>query len=684
MAKEKKQVLPVRELYKFKEDEIKEGLRTNLSILFEDGVVKDLTYREITLLRFIMEVYKPIPEIAIVSKHCFTNFYSDNALTSKTINRSLSAIVEDAVRHYVMEKGYPRKFLDAFAKQAYLVINNIYNNLTYKSQEYISSLNIIDLLEVQLKPELMEAISNVYKTKYNVPSYVSADNITKTYQVLNKIMWKDKTVENNPIAIGYRTGTMNANQIKQVLGSRGFTTELDSSIFKVPVAGSFTLGLLDMYEMTIESRSGAKSLFLSNKAIQDSEYFAREMQLVTMPVEKLVDGDCGSKKYLTWTVNESEDGKQSDLDNLLGKYYLNPDTGEEEEITAKHKHLIGRTIQLRSSLYCTLPDPGAVCMKCFGTLGYAVPAHSNIGHYCSTTVTEKLSQAILSTKHLTSSANSGEVKLDEIGHMFFDIKNNNFFLKEEIYKKYDKLELVINQREFFGIRDLKQLDNIDNVNITRLSRIRNIVIRTITDKKIDEYNIKIAFTKTSGSFTHAFIRYVKNCDYYLDNSNNYVIDITNWKYKNPFILMPIVEFNFSELSKSVKGVIRQIKINKKTGFSVSTPELLLQSLFEMLNTKLTINISILEIMVYALTFKDANKGDYTLGRNIDNPQLNSSLGILSNRSLGAGYGWQNLLTLIFGPRAFFKEYNMDHPLDVMIKPNETVGIRRYNEKRYDK
>lgn len=680
-----KQVLPVRELFKFTPEEIKQGLRVGLPILFEDNTIIDLTDKEITLLRFLMDVYLTIPDIKIVSKHCFTNYYSDGTLTSSTINKAYSKVYEDAVKFYLLGQGLPRHYLDKLTKKMYQVFEHIYMDLTAKSLEYITSLNIINLLEIQLIPELLESIAHVYNTKHKVPSYISQDNIEKNYKILDKIMWNNNAIKHNPIAIGYRSGTMSAGQVRQVLGCRGFTTELDSKIFGIPVAGSFTLGLQDIYEMTIESRSGAKALFLSNKAIQKSEYFARELQLATMVIENLADVDCGSKEYLDWMVKDYGDGN-SDLSNLLGKYYLNPDTNQEEEITSKHTHLIGEKIKLRSPLYCKHPDKKTVCIKCFGTLGYSVPAHSNLGHFCATTITEKISQSILSTKHLTTSANSGEITLDDFGSKLFHIKNNAYYFNDHIFTPKTKVELIINQRQFFGIKELKRLNDINNVSITRLSRIEEIIIKiTKKDAEPEIYPVKVKFNKTVGSFTTEFIHYAKNKSYYLDdNNNNYVIDISDWRDKLPFIFIPVVEYNFSALADNTKDLLRDKKVVKNSGMSTKTPELLLQSLFDILNLKLTINISLIEIIVYALTVKAGDQDDYGLSRGGENITVMGSSDIIKYRSLGAGYDWEYTVKIMLNPRAFFKEFNSGHPMDIMIKPNETKNLRRRNLVRYDK
>jgi hypothetical protein len=47
-------------------------------------------------------------------------------------------------------------------------------------------------------------------------------------------------------------------------------------------------------------------------------------------------------------------------------------------------------------------------------------------------------------------------------------------------------------------------------------------------------------------------------------------------------------------------------------------------------------------------------------------------GILSNRSLGGSYGWERVIYTILSPGSFCGRNAVDHPLDVLICPNETI------------
>jgi hypothetical protein len=678
MAKQK--ALPVHELFKFSCDDIKLGMTEDKNILFDDNVVIFHTFREVVLLRFILDIYSVIPNVPITSKHCFKKYYTNDLFTSKTINKTFSVILEDVININIKPSNN-RKLLEPLYAKMYDVVNNIYNNLAYELPQYTNSINSLDLLDIQFDPELLKAMQDVYVNRGKEDTYKTVERVNKTYEVLDNILRNDPKHQSNLVARGYRSGTINANQVKQVLASRGYVTELDSNIFKYPIASSFTLGMTDIYDQAIESRSGARALYLSTKAVQDSEYFARELQLVTMIVERLVDGDCGQKKYLEWLVRPKDENiSKPDLNNLVGKYYLNEETGQEEVITANHKHLEGKVIKLRSALNCQLEDPRCICTKCFGELSYTIPLHSNIGHYCSTAVTEKITQSILSTKHLSSSANTGDIHLDINAQKFFRVKNNNYYFNDQAKNNKITYKIALHQYEAFGFKDLNVNTDTRKLNLSRVSLITEMILQVDNGNgTITDYPIVIMDNKKKGSFTVELLNYVIKYGYFLDNFDNYVINLDKWDFKHPIITMPELEYNFLNLALNVKSLFKTIKVVKNEFVSNITPEALVQKAFDTLNYKLDINLATLEVIVYAFTVKSLRDRDYSLGRNCPDRQLLRLGDVIANRSLGAGYGHEKVIDLILNPRSFFGKNKVSHPMDIMVKPQEVV-LNKYLNK----
>lgn len=661
-------VVHIRELLKFSPTELLDGLRTTLVVRWDDGKDLELTSKEIILNRYLLEVLDGVLDIPLLSNYSITNFYSRGNFVNKSINKMFETITKDIVHNYVISSG-DKEPLRRLYKNMYIVLNKIYNELIYAIPDYTVGMNILDFVEVQINEELLKSMLDVKHD--NTP-----DKIQDSYKVLDKVLTTEPKLKNNRISKGYIGSTFNANQVKQILAPRGFGTEINNQIFKTPIANSFCIGLNNMYELAVESRSAAKALFVSTKAIQNSEYFARELQLATMSIEKLVEGDCGSKEYLSWYVRPASDTHKPDLPALIGKYYLNEETGEEEEITSKHTHLVGKTIKLRSVLHCRLEDRTHVCSKCFGTLGYGLFNHTNLGHVCATSLTQKITQSILSTKHLVSSATSDEVVLDDIGKSFFNVisKTSLAFKKEILSDKSISLKLIVSQREAFGLKDLLTSIDVKKTYPNTVSLLSNVTIAVSRNDKEEYFPIATTNGRMKGSFTQLFLSYIQQVGYTINDNGMYVIDLSKWKLPKAIITIPQAEFSFSDLLSQLKSMFKHKPAVADRDMSV---ENFLQRLYDLVNRKLDVNLALLEVITYAFTVMDKKNGDYRLARNCEHPELAIFNEILPNRSLGGVYGWENVKKYILSPKSFNGYSNINHVMDVMIRPQETlddVGI----------
>lgn len=661
------QVVEIRELLKLSPQELLNGLKTNLHVQFEDNVVEYLDYREIIMIRYLLQLFDSVKEyyIPITSKYILNRYYIEGIYTGKSLTKWVEVAMIDIIE-IVVKPLDNRAILSKVHQQLWEVTNSIYNEVIFEKLKYCGTLSIEDLLEVQMDTNLLEAMKQV-----NIEQ--TPQSVNKTYEVLDNIIRHKPEIRNNQIVKGYLSESMNPNQVKQLLASRGYVTEINNRIFKYPVASSFTLGLQTLYDIAVDSRSAAKALFVSHEAIKQSEYFARVLQLVTMEVSKIVEEDCGTTDYMDFYVRTQEENNgKSDINNLIGLRFINPETGEEEVLTKEHKDLVeGKFIKLRTALSCKTKNPNHICKRCFGELSYSIPVNTNIGHYCSTEITEKISQSILSTKHLTSSATSGTIHLDDIAATMFTVKNNNYYIKSSLDRKKTRYLISISQDQAFGIKSIVYDNSFSNINPARLSRISNISVIVQNDNKEHIYPIPISYSNRYGIFTHEFLQYIVQNGYTLDQQFNYIIDLKNWKASMPIIHMPEIEYDFLSLIKEFRSKFNSPKTND-FGVYDSSPEVVLQECFELINNKLNINMAILAVIIYGFTVKDPENGNYSLGRFAEKPTMAKLDVIMKNRSLGASYGWERLKDIIFSPRSFDSHNAVAHPMDVIIKPQEVL------------
>jgi hypothetical protein len=398
------------------------------------------------------------------------------------------------------------------------------------------------------------------------------------------------------------------------------------------------------------------------------------MQLNGMYIKKLVDGDCGSTDYIEWLVRADNGNGKNDLKELQYKYYLNEETGKLEEITPKHTHLVGKKIKLRSAITCKLKNKGHVCSKCFGKLAYSDPQPSNIGMYTVTTLTRIITQSLLSNKHLVTSATSVGITLDLIANKFFMIKNKDTLaFRSNALKSKSKYYIVIEQNQGYGLKDLNANTNIKKLMPNRVSRIKEFMLKVVTHtNEVLYYPISIGDKKKYGNFTYEFLAHIAKVGYEVDDMDRYIIPITeDITSATHIIKMPQAEYNFLELAKAIKAEFKSLETISGVG-SIESPESLLQKIFDMVMSKLSINIAILETIIASFMVYDFKDDNFDLGRNSADPQLASLRELMPNRSLGAALAWEDYNSARYNPNLFYKESVIDHPLDVMIKPNETI------------
>ena len=620
--------------------ELMDRLTSNINLVYHDGVVVSKP-QETIMMAYILSVLRDTKTPLLVEYH-ITNFYNNGLFSKDTINKCYEVIVKRLVEHN--PEYQDRKKLAGIYKQIFQINNDIYNNIACKQLRSVSSIHICDLLELQLQDDLLEAL-------FQARQKPSIDTINNTYVVLDNVI---NRLRNNTVSKYYLSGTVNANQIKQLLGSRGYITELNNAIFPKPVVSSFTLGMNTLYELAIESRAGAKALHLSNKAVQETEYFARELQLLTMSLERLVDTDCfkeyGEGEYLEWMINN-----ENDLSLLQGKW-LDNDT----VISKDDHHLINNVVKLRSVLNCRLPNPQEVCTKCFGTLAYTIATHSNIGHFCATVVTQKLTQSILSTKHLSSSAIGNSIQITSDLDNLFHVRNNNTYIRASVNPNKTKISLRILQSEFKQLSVLRNVSNLEKVNPINISRIYNLGVIV----NGEEYMLFKPTRNRYVSLSHPMLFYLLDIYKELDLTTDYCdIDLSRFiseRHGEPIIVIPNMEYNFLSLSKAIKSVFRNLDPEKHI------PENVLQEVYNLVNSKLNVNLSILETIVAAF---QCRQQDYVLSRDPKNRRMVKSTAIIRNRSLSAAYDWEKVLENTLSPFSFYRTGVLPHPLDSIIIPS---------------
>lgn len=682
------EAVPVTEFLNFTFEEINAECHRSMNVLFSDGVLH-LNPNEIKFNRIVWDIFKTITNVPIRKKHSITEHYVNGIFTGGSFLKVLECVYVDVIE-YCCRPTHSRAILNDYLFEKFQdIYNEVYNKIVCEKWEYCTSVDVLDFMEIQFQPQLLDAMRRLDTDK-------SEKALENAYKCLDNVIMNSPHLQNNSVAKGYISGNFKRDQVKQILGPRGFVAELTSMLFQEPVCSSLLFGLRSNYEIAVESRTAAKSLHVSHQSIEQSEYLARSLQIITMRMQRLVDGDCGSTKYYEWYLDPDPIIGKSELNLLVGKNYLNEETGKLDFIKPTDTHLIGKTLKLRSPIHCQHPDQKCICVACLGELSYGIPYNTNIGHMAATEFTEKISQSILSTKHLTTSAKSIDFELGptEVNYL---VKTSDDALKlnpKGFNTKKLKYDLIIGQESARGLSGMNVNTRVDSLVPSKITRLDNIILR-ITDKQGREQyeSLQIAFSKnvvktkktTHGSKVYGylsvdFLKYIiKGNDgapnYSLESgTDQYIINLNGWLdrglEKMKIIEYPKLEYSFMQLIKEIRSSVSKKGILESLGENDASVEVFIQNFFNLLNNRLDINLGLIEIFGCAFTVLNKETGDAHVGRSLSG-DIGCVSEIISHISLGATYGFERHRTNVLNPITF-SHNNVNHLLDGYLMPQEVV------------
>lgn len=655
-------------------------------LIFDDMETITSTGREILYSLYFWEFHKRYPNTPLLKGHHVSSVLKTGYLDKSTHIKLLNKIYWCVANTYKLITPDSREEL---TKLVYEITNNIYNDLVPKIEEYVTTVDLLDFLELDKLPEINTALANVQ------PSEESINSLYKT--ILDQI-YHNPAIKNNNIVSATRSGMVNKNQVLQCVGVRGYVTEVDGYIMNVPILRGFFRGMRSLYNATAESHSASKALFFSEAPLQDGAYFSRRLQLMTMyteniersPLVKYLDengveinqidnGDCGSTDYISWHVKgpikeNDEVIYPGDLRYLAGKYYLDPEDNTRLRIIKEDdKHLINKTIKMRTVLGCKHKNKHGVCSVCFGKLGDNVSPYANIGHMASAIITHLIIQSILSTKHLLTSSSSESIYLPEDALRVLSINNKDSTISIKKEWKSKNIKIAIMSNDAHGITDLEIMDNLDHINPVRISSIEFMEIIYTEGKHQKHLPVFTSFHGCPAVLTPEFLRYLKDYGWETDRQGNFVFNFEYWDFSKPILSVPQKEYSYGRYASEISSIIESRLKDITDRINPESPKHTLMELFDLVNSKLSVNIVCLEIIMYSIMCADVVNGKFGLARNHKSAGLGVRELIIYNRSLSTAYAYERLgLKVMNRPSTFFKNDRDDSIYDVFFDPDAVV------------
>ena len=275
--------------------------------------------------------------------------------------------------------------------------------------------------------------------------------------------------------LGYEHGLTNSFKSQEAINPRQYkesrfnigTKSMHDSVYPVVINASFSNGGVNVpvYYFT-ESSTARHAQIVSKENVGESGDFARVLGLNNTDVILNINSkySCGTKNYIKFEIKSKEH-----LKRIKNRYYRFNKNGMDHIIDENDDSLIGKKIYLYSPITCSSMSHGmGICKRCYGDL-YYTNRKINVGKNAAELLSSKLTQRLLSAKHLL------ETKIVEIkwNAEFFDlfaVDINSIQLIQDIEDEIPNLRkytMIIDPNNISLVNDeedtVKSDDDSDNI-----------------------------------------------------------------------------------------------------------------------------------------------------------------------------------------------------------------------------
>ena len=619
-------------------------------VLYEDGITNTENKKDLVLNRYAWEIMQLFPNTPINSVWSVSVIVGEGNFDSNTIPKLLESIFRQVCVH---NNIHFYKDKDELLRLAYQTSNWIFNEVVHRISPNVTTIDAVDFIGLVKDKEIKQIHSDLEPTIRSVES---------SYNGIRKFI--KESPNTNRLAAAYKSKAVNDNQANQCIGPRGFVTDLDRTVFRQPILNGYIRGMGDLFEMLAESRTAAKSLNAQESHVRISEYASRRVQLLTMSVSETEPGDCGSTEYMDMLMTPKR------LRNMKGIYYLVPGTDNLRYLDGTESDLAEQIIKIRTPFGCRHPNESKVCSVCLGKISENLKENSNLGYTMTSFLMEKLTQSILSTKHLIRSVRKTIIQLEGMAVKYFNIKNGDeYYLNKNLDLTH--LEIILPGNRMNRLTDILSLQHT-NVSLTRAGELESISVRDVSKKTPFTESVSISYRDRESVITKEFLDFIKKTQFETDARGNFIIPLAGYDKREPIFVTPLKEDNVLAFVNKIADVIEKTKNLK--GKSVNPYDKYIE-LFDMVLERFECNLTVVGVMIYAITARDTLGGDFRLGRNSPNVSCVDAKTLFRSRSLSQLLPYEKQTPeLIKNPIGLFTGgKRTDHPFDVLFIPNEMLG-----------
>ena len=414
--------------------------------------------------------------------------------------------------------------------------------------------------------------------------------------------------------------------------------------------------------------------------------------------------ECLSQHYVKFEIKSAKH-----LSMVKGRFYrLNPRGMDYLLEDYTDPSLIGQTIYLHSPMTCASHSAGhGICSRCYGTL-YWVNLNINIGKYAAENVSSKITQRMLSAKHLLETIIEA-IKWSQDFKLFIDIDIDKLKISEDLIdddnlRKYtliidpNDVQLVSDEEDAVDISGATVEDEESDESSESEDSEEDVVINTQEDRGVYNEYITSFIIRTPDGTDHVLTSEDQH-ELYISNELNAIIRkkayASEGKVHIPLTalideVLFYIKINNNEISKIMNDI--EAIINKAAITESLSKSQALQSLADLvIDGGLDIDLIHLEVI---LSNQIVNPDNLLKKPNWNNPNvkykmitLNSAL--TNNPSVIISLLYKDLHRTLYNPLtytknapSFFDLFFCEQPQNYMnddLLTDDTSDIRDYED-----
>ncbi len=619
-----------------------------LRITFCDGALTVCKTTAVQESWFYWQLFAEANTKGITEEHFVGNNY-DTSVHKRIAGKVFWSVFYGAIG--VLQPGQGLDLFWDLSRRIYQVGNEVYNSSALNDGEHLSSLDIMDVIEILEHPTVKEV-----KALYELGEVSVDDAHTKIYDLMGS---PDISLIDNELARCVRFGIYSKRQIQQMIGPRAVIPDINGEAFKTPVVPGYAEGFNSYYDRAIESRTASIAYANAKGPLEDSQYNNRQCQMLGGVLRGIYQGDCGTSLTVPWQVRT-----ENDLKLVAGKYRMAG--GAPVMTTGKEKELIGETLAMRSITTCGNHDSTASCAVCLGLAAWTTPPDTVFGHHLMIEPLAKISQTILSTKHVIASTKCLYVRIDNSCSRWIKHDPENFqrvMLKDAVDKgRHIKVRIL--QSDAMFINDVV---SASDPALLVPGRITDINILQIIEYDADgvmkgNHDIDLTVAGLGCPLSHEMLLQARKAGWEMIG-DSIEIDMEGWDYDLPLVVSPRRGDDIMSILRDVQGFLHsQNKPGAIRAVDHTNPGDAINSLLALMIKKIDVNFVNVEVFVRALMSRidEFGKPTYELPVGGEPFVFVTMKDAILNRSVGAGLGFERQDTFIHNPGSY-NRHNLKVP-----------------------